>query len=104
MGDGWEWGRSRPTCCVLGYLRWEGYGGHFGELEAVELDEGVKGALVPQPVKQVISILINIQECFTITCLTILFHSMFSFLHWSFYTFQSPKDPPPNAGAQHTKL
>lgn len=76
---------QKPTCCVVGYLRWEGYGGHIRESEAVELDEGVKGPLVPQSVEQVIFILINIQESFATTCLDILCHGVFSFLFWSVF-------------------
>lgn len=58
---------------------------HIREHAAVELHEGVKGPLIPQSVKQVVFILINIQESFATTCLDILFHAIFSFLYWSIF-------------------
>lgn len=80
-------GSAAEVGCVLcgGVLRWEGYGGRIREPEAVELDEGVKGPLVSQSMKQVIFILTNIQERFAATCLDIVLHGMFSFLYWSVF-------------------
>lgn len=92
-------------CVLCGeVLRWEGYGGRIREPEAVELDEGVKGPLVSQSMKQVIFILTNIQERFAATCLDIVLHGMFSFLYCLSLSFSCLKIPLQTAGAQHTKL
>lgn len=105
--DGWEWCRSRPTCFVLGYLGWEGYGAHFREPEAVELDEGVKSPSVSHSKKQVIFTLINIQESFCnyLPIHSVLWHIFISLLVCLTISFSPLKIPLQTAGAQaHSTL
>lgn len=70
---------------------------HIREPAAVELHEGVKGPLVPQSVKQVIFILINIRDSLQLLAWTFCFMPYVRFsTGLSFYKFQTPKDRPPN--------